>query len=528
MSVAQIPTGTIVPAVQDNATAIDPRTVIPVGTILKENTVVSAPLQGTVDTRDPKNKQGLQFVPANSSIPDGVYLPKGTFIPHAVPVGSVLPDRTILPQFSIIPEKTSVPYGSIVVKGTKILESEIFGVLDQAMSAVYGLMGSRGIMKHIPLGTNIPENAIFPVGSVIPEFTNIRKAETVTVSIPQGTCIYNADYLEQNVSSSLGPSELKDNMKAVVASLRENKGARLPREPIVRNAIDPLRLQVLVLPVGVVIPKFSDGKYAKLQGKVTIPLLADGNPSVIPDGFVSETPTEKEENKIAKGTVVPKGCLVPPGTVIPPGAFIPPDTVLYLPKREDNAAIVVPPLSHIPEGTFLSEKFGGTDLNIPEGTYIPESTVSEINIFGAVLVPKEFKLHKKGVVKNVVIPFGTYIPKTDLALNIPVETWIPMNAPWSVQGPESYWHAVRQSLMSAWTLQMFFAVIHLFLTVYAVSVAFEERANVLGIAAALIAPEFYLLFMYYRNPRLVTSDTRIINLLIFTLLVILLWSARLN
>lgn len=526
MSTAQIPTGTIVPAVQDKPIIIDSRTVIPVGAILKENTIVTAPLEGTVDTRDTNNKKGLQFVPPNSIIPDGVYLPKGTFIPQAVPVGSILPSRAIIPQFSVIPEKTSVPYGSIVVSGTKILEKDIFGLLDQGRDLFYKLTGSRGLIKHVPLGTVVPEGAAFPANSIIPEFTNLQ-GDNVSVTIPLGTRIYNADFLERNMPS-LGPEELRESMKAVLKSVRENNGARLPDQPIVTNAVDPSRLQFLVLPAGVVVPKFSDGKFAKLQGKVTIPLLQDGNPSEIPDGFVSETPTDKEENKIARGTVVPKGCLVPPGTVIPPGAYIPPDTILFLSKRDDNAPIVVPPLSHIPEGTSLSKSFGGTNLNIPEGTYIPESSAPKIKIVPGLIVPKNFKLNPSGIVQNIRIPMGTYIPKTDLPLNIPDGTIIPADVPWTVQVRESYLQSLKETLVSAETLGLYFAVIHLFLTVYAVSVAFQETANVLGIAAALIAPEIYLLVMYYRTPRVVASDARVVNLLIFILIVILLWSARLN
>jgi hypothetical protein len=201
---------------------------------------------------------------------------------------------------------------------------------------------------------------------------------------------------------------------------------------------------------------------------------------------------------------------------------------VFLPKRADSAPIIVPPGTHIPVGAIISEKLGGTELNIPVGTYIPESSLSKINITPDMNVPEEFQLHPSGEVKNVRVPKGTYIPKTDLPINIPEGTVIPADAQWVIAEKESYYNAATHNLTNARMLGTYFAVIHLFLTVYALTIAFQEYANVLGIAAALVVPEIYLLVMYRRNPTAVASSGRLVNLLIFMLLVIFLWSVRVN
>jgi hypothetical protein len=537
MSIAQIPSGTIVPT--PITTLIDRRTVIPVGAILKENTIVSEPLKGEIDFRDPKNKKGVSFVPPNSTIPDGVFLPKGTFIPQAVPVGTILPDRTILPRGSKIQDSTIVPYGSIVADGTLILEKDVSGsTWDQVVAYTRKLFGYQSNTKrHIPMGTYIPLEAVFPVGSVILEGTRIQKNESVKMSVPQGTRILNNDALLKRVkgSSLFGrlfttQKDYTDKAAVILSAVVNNKGARLPEKPIVTtiNNYFPDAIEALLLPLGVVIPKFSDGRYATLVGDVCVPLLENGSPSEIPVEFSTDKPTEKEENNIAKGTFVPKGCSIPPGTVIPRGAYFPPDTIVYLPKRADSAPILVPPCTHIPVGAIISEKLSGTDLNIPYGTYIPESSTSKINIVPEMNVPDEFQLHPAGEVKNVHVAKGTYIPKTDLPINIPQGTIIPAEAEWVVADKESYYNTASNNIVSARMLGVYFGVIHLFLTVYALSIAFQEYGNVLGITAALVVPEIYLLVMYHRNPRAVASDARLVNLLIFMLVVILLWSARIN
>ena len=528
MSVAQIPKGTVVPSVL--LQKIDPRTVIPTGTILKENTVVSAPLKGEVDTRDPANKKGTEFIPPNSTIPDGVYLPKGTFIPQSVPVGTILPDRTILPRGAKVMDKTSAPYGSIVADGTVIYEKDVLSQWSQFTDYLSKFVGQRGVMKHIPLGTRIPLDTAFPVGSTIVPGTRIQKTgESMEISVPQGTQVLNSEAL-QALESKLIQKLKGDNLiiAPLLAAVRDNKGARLPQKPVIMNKLSTDSMDTLILLPGVVIPKFSNGDYAVLEGTVSIPLLANGSPSVIPADFVSETFTTKEENNIAKGTIVPKGCRIPPGTVIPPGSYIPPGTILYLPKRDDSAPNIVPPMTYLPVGTILSEKLGGTELNIPYGTYLPQGQVQGINITPDVVVPENFQLHPSGMVKNVRVEQGTYIPRTDMSINIPQGTSIPKEAPWVVVERENYLSALRHSLTDASTLTRMFSLIHVFLTVYALSVAFQEYANVLGIAAALLFPEAYLLIMYTRNPRAVVSDARLINLLIFMLVVTLLWSARLN
>jgi len=525
MSVAQIPEGTVVPSVL--LQRIDRRTVIPTGTILKENTVVSAPLKEEVDTRDSANKKGMKFVPPNSTIPDGVYLPKGTFIPQSVPEGTILPDRTILPRGAKVVDKTSVPYGSIVVDGTVIYEKDVLSQWSQFTDYLSKLVGQRGVVKHIPLGTRIPLDAAFPVGSTIVQGTRIQKTGDMEISVPQGTQVLNSDALKALESKLIQKlKEYKLDIAPVIAAVRDNKGARLPQKPVIRNVRD--MIDTLILLPGVVIPKFPNGDYAVLEGMVSIPLLANGSPSVIPADFVSETSTTKEENNIAKGTIVPKGCRIPPGTVIPPGSYIPPGTILYLPKRDDSAPNIVPPMTYLPVGTILDEKLGGTGLNIPYGTYLPQGQVQDINITSDVIVPEYFELHPSGMVKNVRVEQGTYIPRTDMSINIPQGTVIPKEAQWVIEERENYLSALRHSLTDAGTLSRMFGLIHLFLTVYALSIAFQEYANVLGIAAALLFPEVYLLVVYARNPRALVSDARLINLLIFMLIVILLWSARLN
>ena len=492
MSIAQIPEGTRVPDLLPSG--LNPQTVIPMGTILKENTLIPQPLQVVIDTRDPKRKLGVEFAPPGSSIPDGVYLPVGTFIPQPVPVGVILPQHTILPMGSKVPDETSVPYGSIVAEGTQMSEDQIFsGLLDSLGNWWKRFRTSRGYMKHVPLGTVIPSGTVFPVGSIIQRKTNLvyTSASSFELSIPQGTFIPNAEELK---NARIIPNTDSPMLK----ELQDAKGARLPKEVIV-SPIDPQQATSnprVYLPPGTIIPKFSNGDYAVIPAGTVIPLLANGAAATIPENQVFQL-TDKEENNVAKGTRVPVGAKIPPGTVIPEGAVIPSDVVLYVPKLADGRHAIIPPYSVIPPGAIFPEGLAEINLNIPYGTSIPKSSTTSITITPDTEVSEDFQLQPSGEVKNVITK-GTYIPKTDIPLNIPKGTIITANVPWTVMAPTVA--SIKDRFVDGNAGLKLFALIHTLLILVSLSIAFHQR-DVSGVVLAILLPELYLFNQIQRAAR---------------------------
>jgi len=496
MSIAQIPQGTRVPDLLPPQ--LNPHTVIPVGTILKETTVIPQPLQVVVDTRDPARKIGVELAPPGSIIPDGVYLPVGTFIPQPVPVGVILPRHTILPMGSKVPDETSIPYGSIVAEGTQISEEQILsGILDSLGNWWKRFRTSRGYMKQIPLGTVIPSGTVFPVGSIIQRKTNFVYTSNASfeLSIPQGTVIPNAEELKNTIDS------------AIYKAIQDAKGARLPKEIIICPQ-DPQQTTSnprVYLPPGTVIPKFSNGDYAVIPVGTVIPLLANGAAATIPENKVFQL-TDREENNVAKGTRVPAGAKIPPGTVIPAGALIPSDVILYVPKLADGRHAIVPPYSVIPPGAIFPEGLAEIDLNIPYGTAIPKSSTKSIHITPDTEVSENFQLQPSGEVKNVVVTKGTYIPKTDMPINIPKGTIITANVPWTVRTPTVA--SLMDRFFDGNAGLKLFAMIHTLLILVALNIAFQLR-DTSGILLAVLLPELYLFTQIRRIAQ--TGETFLLN-----------------
>lgn len=499
MSIAQIPAGTVVP---EMVSSIDPHTVIPVGTILKEGTLIPEPLNEQIDTRDPKNKTGLHQAPLFSVIPDGVLLPKGTYIPVAVQPGTVFPNRAILPIGSKIPDQTSVPYGSIVAEGTELDESKFMGVLDKMYGFWKKISSARGILKSIPLGTHIPKDTMFPVQSKIITGTRIVLASTTSfdIAIPHGTVVHNA--------ASLQPFVDEDPQLANwLPALRDARGARLPKNIVVTHPTNEQIALSVYLPPGTIIPKFSDGRYAVIPPGTVIPLLANGAAATIPENTII-TRTDKEENNVAANTVVPEGAKIPPGTVIPDGAIIPEGVILFVPTLEDGRPTILPPRTHIPAGAIFPAGLVESELCIAYGTHLPKSTTTNVHITPEVEVPENFQLHPSGDVKEIIIQKGTYIPKTDMVLKIPKGTVIPNNVPWTFgqAGLETF-QTLGEYLHDTNLLQNVFFILHLFLICYAVQhhVSLsnlgtrQHPANPANLLLAVLFPELYLFLYVFRQ-----------------------------
>lgn len=487
MSIAQIPEGTRVPVLLPPQ--LDPRTVIPIGTILKEKTLIPQPLEVVVDTRDPNRKIGVQFAPPGSRIPDGVYLPPGTFIPQPVPVGMVLPRHTILPIGSKIPDETSVPYGSIVTEGTEIKEEQILrGVLDTLGNWWKRFRTSRGYLKNIPADTVIPAGTVFPVGSVIRPLTNFVYASSSAfdLSIPEGTVITN-------------DSRNKE--------INDAKGARLPKEIVIypMNPQGFMPNPEVYLSPGTVIPKFSNGDYAIIPAGTVIPPLANGAAATIPENKVIQE-TDKEENNIAKGTRVPAGAKIPPGTIIPEESRIFFDMILYVPKLADGRNALIPANSVIPPGALFPDGLAEINLRIRRGTYIPKTSTKSINITPDTQVSEAFQLQPSGEVKNVIITKGTYIPKTDIPINIPKGTVITADVPWTVVAQST--PTLTERFVDGDGGLKLFVMIHLLLILIALNIAFQTN-DLPGIVFAVVLPELYLFLLVQRGHRTLLSPSQL-------------------
>jgi carbonic anhydrase/acetyltransferase-like protein (isoleucine patch superfamily) len=344
------------------------------------------------------------------------------------------------------------------------------------------------MIKHIPLGTHIPKDTVFPVQSIIVAGTRIEYTSdnAFELAIPLGTVIYDVKSLDV----------VKPELKG------RNSAARLPKSLVLTHPTNEQVAQAVYLPPGTVIPKFSNGEYAVIPPGTVIPLLANGAASTIPENAII-TRTEKEENFIAANTVVPEGAKIPPGTVIPEGAQIPEGVVLYIPKLEDGRSAVIPPLTHIPVGAIFPEMFADKEINIPYGTTIPKSTTKTIRITPEVEVPENFQLQPSGDVKDIIVQKGTYIPKTDMLLNIPKGTVIPNNVPWTIRqtGLQTI-QTFKEYLQDTQIPLKLFLAIHFFLMLYALQHVLTTPGISRSFAHLLVAlffPELYLFILFYQS-----------------------------
>lgn len=517
MSIAQIPAGTIL---SGKDVPYDTPIVIPPQAIVRAGTLIPAPLTTEIDTRDPNNRKGVDKAPQGSTIPDGVFLPVGTFIPQQVPDGTILPQRTILPFGSTIPDKTVVPFGALVAEGTEIKQEQV-GFFGKLWNWARSVVTDVNAHIHVPLGTRIEKGTVFPLGSVIVRGTRLQPTESnQSILVPPYTIVYGLEEL----------AKIPGIASSRMALAQKKNGAALPEEVVVTNVV-PERTNELVLPEGTVIPKFDDGQYAIILPGTVVPALANGDPSEIPENArIAEQKTE--QNRVAQGTVVPAGAKIPPGTIIPPGGVFPDGMILFVPRLNNGNPAYVPPYTHIPVGAQFPESLAGTNMNIPAGTAIPSHT-GKLQIGPEVEVPENFKF-TKSIIENISVTPGTYIPRTDLPVNIPKGTIITSNTAWQSSDqtgtPATFAAKLFTVLRSDKYIKLMAMYIHVLLMLLAYYLASTrrqaQRAGIGEVLFALLIPELYLAIRIRDVHRTFPSNAYyLVALFVLIMVGITVWSA---